>query len=484
MNIISKLNSIVKLHFQDDFLENRYQKNYLDEHISQNVLAAKITIFIYIFYAPLTYLLILDEAPLLSYVVIFSLIMPLYLIYYHKSKFFLKHQNFMLYLSAVIAGSGPVLFYVFTQNDRAIFQIDVLIPLIAIFTMYGVGFSLALVSMLSILVIFIVLSIIFGLSGIDVFMAVYTMVVGGLVSAIAGYLIEKSKRRLFLSKLESDEFKYLIDNSHEFIAIYEIETHKYLYANSATLKKSNCTNEEILTKSISDIHPELSKDRVTQMFKELDSNEKTTDVLKLTDGNGEEYYSHTTLQYGFFKSKKVVINLSSDVTQRKYAELKIKEMAMRDSLTKLYNRYKLDEYILLQISSYKRYKKEFSFIICDIDYFKKINDTYGHLVGDDVLKSIASTIEKSVRESDIVARWGGEEFAILLPNTSLAEATKVTKKIHEAVISQEHEVVGTVYISCGVSAFREDDTQLSIFSRVDTALYEAKNSGRNRICIK
>jgi diguanylate cyclase (GGDEF)-like protein len=310
------------------------------------------------------------------------------------------------------------------------------------------------------------------------------MLIGGIIAAIAGYLIEKSKRKLFLSKLESDEFKYLIDNSHEFIAIYEIETHKYLYVNKAIVKRCNCTKELILKKSITDIHPELTKDIVSSMFESLEHNDKIEDVISLKDGNGKEYYSHTTLQYGHFKSKKVIIDFSNDVTEQKNAELKIEEMAKRDSLTQLYNRYKFDEYILSQISDYKGQKKSFSFVICDIDFFKKINDTYGHLVGDKVLKNIANVIQNCVRKSDVVARWGGEEFAILLPNTSLSEATKITTKIHKAVSTYVHEEVGNVYISCGVSTFEEGDTQSTIFNRVDTALYEAKNSGRNKICIK
>jgi len=484
LNLLSRLNGLVKISFNDINLEKKYQEKYLEEHASQNVLAAKIAILIYLFYAPLTYLLILDEALLLTIIVLFSITMPLFLIFYRKSRFFLEHENFLLYATAVVAGLGPVLFYAFTQNDREVFQVDVLIPIIAIFTMYGISFSLALLSMLSIIIIFLILSALLNLPVFDIFMAIYTMVIGGLVTGVAGYLIEKSQRKLFLSKLESDEFKSLIDSSHDLISIYDIKTHKYLYANQAVLKINNCTLDTILTKKVTQIHPELTTEIVKHMFQQLDEKEKMTDVIKLTKYNGEEYYIHTTLQYGFYKSKKVVISLSIDVTELKNAELQIKEMAIHDSLTNLYNRYKLDEYMLMQINHYKRYKENFSFIICDIDHFKKVNDTYGHSVGDEVLKSIAKKIQDSVRESDFVARWGGEEFAILLPNTVLNEAVEVTKKIHKAIDSMEHEKVGNVYISCGVSTFKEGDTQLSIFNRVDSALYEAKNNGRNQICAK
>ena len=484
MDLLSKLNKLVKLSFDDVNLEKNYQTDYLETHIFQNILAAKIAVAIHAVYAPLTYLIILDESLLLACVALFSVSMPLYLIFNRTSRFFLNNQNFMLYLTAVVAGLGPVLFYIFTQNDRAIFQVDVLIPLIGIFAMYGIGFSLAFVSMLTIMVIFLLVAFFIGVPFVDIFMAMYTMLVGGIVSATSGYLIEKSKRKLFISKLKSDEFKYLIDNSLDLIAMYDINTYKYLYANEAALKINNCTLENILTKTVTDVHPELTPDIVHNMFKELDETEKMTDVIKLKKYNGETYYVHVTLQYGYYKSQKVVINLASDVTELKRAELKIKEMAERDSLTKLYNRHKLDEFSTMLASQYARYKENFSFIVCDIDYFKKINDTYGHSQGDEVLKKIANIIQSTTRESDMVARWGGEEFAILLPNTKLEEATKVAQKINTNVSAATYENVGNVYISCGVSMFRENDTQLTLFNRVDSALYEAKNNGRNQICTK
>jgi len=484
VNFLSWLNQAVLLSFNDENLELKYQNSYLEEHIPQNILAAKIAIVIYIFYAPLTYLLILNEAMLLTYVFVFATSMPLFLIFMRKKRFFLKHQNLLLYLSAVVAGLGPVLFYVFTDNNRAVFQVDVLIPLIAIFTMYGVGFVLALLSVLSIVMIFLFSALSLSLPLLDIFMALYTMVIGGVITAIAGYMIEKSKRKLFLSKLKSDEFKYLIDNSHDMIAIYDIDSYKFLYANKTILESNNYTSKTILTKTITEVHPEITEDMIAHLFEKLDTKGQVKEVIRLKKTNGDYYYVHTMLQYGFYESKKVVINLSSDVTELKHAELKIKEMAEKDPLTGLYNRNKLDEFSSMLINQFARYKKSFSLIVCDVDYFKDVNDTYGHLEGDKVLKKIAKIIQNCVRESDAVARWGGEEFAILLSNTSLNEGIEVAKKINLAVASYNFGKVGHVYISCGVSMFVEGDTQLTLFNRVDSALYEAKNNGRNQISVK
>jgi len=484
MNLLVRLNKTFRLSFNDSTLESKYQSNYLKEHLMQNILAAKIAIIIYILYIPLSYSFIYDELLLIIFTTLISISMPLYLSLSDKSKLIAQNYNFVLYLTAVCVGLGPTLFYVLTEHNREMFQVDFLIPIIGVFTMFGIGFSIALLSFFTVVIIFLTFSFILNLPLFDIHLALYSMMVGAVVSSISGYLIEKSKRKLFLSKLESDAFKYLIDSSHEFIAIYDIKTHRYLYANQAVLKINDCTLEAILTKKVTDIHTELQSDFIAGMFSELDKNKKISHILKLTDHKGEVYYTQTTLQYAFYKFQKVIINFSNDVTELKLAEFKIQELAERDSLTNLYNRYKMDELFTIFESQFRRYKKGFSLIICDIDYFKNINDTYGHIVGDQVLKKIATILQSNIRESDIIARWGGEEFAILLPNTNINEAETVAKKIYNAVRTENYEQVGNVYASYGVSSYLEEDEELTFFNRVDMALYEAKSNGRDQICLK
>ena len=123
-------------------------------------------------------------------------------------------------------------------------------------------------------------------------------------------------------------------------------------------------------------------------------------------------------------------------------------------------------------------------MMLDIDHFKKINDTYGHLAGDFVLKEIAKIIKDSIRKSDICGRFGGEEFVIVLPNTKLSGAMKLAERIRETIQNHTFDFNGkkiNVTVSIGITSVGVNDSYESLISRADEALYEAKEKGRNRI---
>lgn len=120
-------------------------------------------------------------------------------------------------------------------------------------------------------------------------------------------------------------------------------------------------------------------------------------------------------------------------------------------------------------------------IFFDIDHFKRVNDTYGHLAGDMVLKQLASLISLRIRNSDIFARWGGEEFILLLPDTSLNEAIGVAKVLKDAIAAEAFETVGKVTCSFGVAVLQDDQSHENLLKRSDEKLYEAKESGRDKI---
>ena len=170
----------------------------------------------------------------------------------------------------------------------------------------------------------------------------------------------------------------------------------------------------------------------------------------------------------------------TDITDISIKSKEFEYRASHDSLTRVYNRMKLNELFKHEISLAKRYKDSLSIIMLDIDHFKAVNDKYGHLVGDDVLVSLSEYISESLRESDIFARWGGEEFMIVLPHTSLEEAKLLAEKLCSSIFN-ELSFKELEHISCsfGVTDFKEDDTQDEIFKRVDDALYKAKERGRN-----
>ncbi|MEA3553943.1 MAG: GGDEF domain-containing protein, partial [Campylobacterota bacterium] len=152
-----------------------------------------------------------------------------------------------------------------------------------------------------------------------------------------------------------------------------------------------------------------------------------------------------------------------------------------DGLTQVYNRNKFDELFELEIKNTKRYKTPLCVAIIDIDKFKNFNDTYGHLIGDEVLITMAQTVKTHVRETDTFARWGGEEFVILLKNTNVKNAKIVSEHIKDRIEENNHKTAGKITASFGLTQYIENDTIESIFKRCDDALYIAKENGRNRV---
>ncbi len=122
-----------------------------------------------------------------------------------------------------------------------------------------------------------------------------------------------------------------------------------------------------------------------------------------------------------------------------------------------------------------------SLVFFDIDHFKKVNDVFGHLAGDEVLRHIAHLVKSSLRKSDLIARWGGEEFIILLPNTGLDVAIRLAQNIRKIVAIEKFEDVGYLTCSFGVTQLGEDEEEDSVLRRIDTLLYQAKENGRNTV---
>jgi len=159
------------------------------------------------------------------------------------------------------------------------------------------------------------------------------------------------------------------------------------------------------------------------------------------------------------------------------------DIATLDEKTGLYNNRFFQTELDMEIEKAQRGNQKLSLMIIDIDYFKKINDTYGHVKADDLLKQLAKVILKQIRRSDIAARFGGEEFFILLPETSLDKAKKLAlrlqKAIHNNSILNRHKVA----VSGGITQFKLKDTKKKLKQRVDKALYQAKNTGRNKFVV-
>ncbi|WP_417518360.1 diguanylate cyclase [Marinobacter sp.] len=158
-----------------------------------------------------------------------------------------------------------------------------------------------------------------------------------------------------------------------------------------------------------------------------------------------------------------------------------KQQSITDALTGIYNRLKLDEDLSYAIKRSKRTEKQFSVILLDIDHFKLVNDRFGHLVGDELLKAFSSLLVGSVRESDIVGRWGGEEFLIICPDTDLAGCKQLAEQLRKRISEHKFPEKRLLTASSGIAAHQHDEKADTLIARVDKALYRAKKHGRNRV---
>jgi len=154
-----------------------------------------------------------------------------------------------------------------------------------------------------------------------------------------------------------------------------------------------------------------------------------------------------------------------------------------DSLTGVANRRQLEHWIPLEIERAERYLTPLSLIMFDLDHFKNTNDTYGHLVGDQVLKASALLVQKNIRSFDLFGRWGGEEFIILLPQTNLAVAQIVAEKIRVELGGFIHEKAGQVTASFGVTQYYSGANMAELIKEADNSMYAAKRAGRNRVIV-
>ncbi len=161
--------------------------------------------------------------------------------------------------------------------------------------------------------------------------------------------------------------------------------------------------------------------------------------------------------------------------------IKYKELASRDHLTNLYNRHKFLNLFQSSYNTMVERENDMSLIIVDIDHFKNVNDTYGHNIGDTVIVKVSKLLIEKLRDIDMVCRWGGEEFVILLPAVNIDNAVLVAEKLRSSIEEMEIESVGKITASFGVSCVYEDDDVSSVVNRADTALYSAKELGRNRV---
>jgi two-component system, cell cycle response regulator len=167
--------------------------------------------------------------------------------------------------------------------------------------------------------------------------------------------------------------------------------------------------------------------------------------------------------------------------QLKEANERLARQATTDALTGIANRAKFNEALGVEFSRVRRYGFPLTVVLFDIDHFKRVNDTFGHTIGDVVLKELAQRVSTGLRQEDMVARWGGEEFVVLLSHADLENGAVVAERLRNKVALDPFTTAGPVTCSFGVAQFQTEDDGKTLLERADKALYRAKENGRNRV---
>jgi diguanylate cyclase (GGDEF)-like protein len=200
-----------------------------------------------------------------------------------------------------------------------------------------------------------------------------------------------------------------------------------------------------------------------------------------------EYYFQikvSKLKASIMSRSEEYLLLFTNITELEKEKLRVKKESEIDPLTKAYNRVKLNQILSSIFFNSKKYNHCVTLMLFDIDHFKRINDNFGHNVGDSVLRELSGLVRGFLRKEDIFARWGGEEFVVLLEHCSLQDTTKLASRLRLEIEKYHFDVVENVTCSFGVTQFTQGDTQSLFFERVDEALYEAKENGRNKVVTK
>lgn len=290
--------------------------------------------------------------------------------------------------------------------------------------------------------------------------------------------LEIAKQNIEKQNIEMSNYLNIIDN-------YVITSTTDLSGTITNVSKAFCDitgydAHELIGKKHNVIrHPDMSSELYKDLWETIQSGKIWQGEIKNLKKDGSFYWVESTVSPIFEDGNMIAYtSVRQDITNKKLVE----EISITDQLTSLYNRRKIEDVFVEQIQRAQRYNETFCVVILDVDHFKSVNDNYGHDVGDMTLIDIAKVLKLSVRNTDIIGRWGGEEFIIITINTALEETLTLCEKIRENIQNHKFKDIGQKTASFGVSMFKQLDTQNSLIKRADEALYDAKAAGRN--CVK
>lgn len=224
-------------------------------------------------------------------------------------------------------------------------------------------------------------------------------------------------------------------------------------------------------------HPDTPAETHEEIWRTILQGKTWHGEIKDKNKDGNSFWLNHVITPDFDENGKILgfTSISHDITDKK----EIERLSVTDTLTGLNNRRRLDDLFSHEFDRFNRYERQFAMILLDIDHFKQVNDKFGHKVGDRVLIEMGEILALNVRKNDLLGRWGGEEFLLICPETSIDGAIKLADKIRKIIEETDFTEVGSVTASFGVTASIKDDSDEDMFIRADNALYTAKRDGRN-----
>lgn len=305
------------------------------------------------------------------------------------------------------------------------------------------------------------------------------------LSFIMAIFVSKTPRilqeKLLKANMKLSEFALIIDK-YVITATTKIDS-TIVEVSKAFEQLSGYSKDELIGKKMSIIvNPKRDKTIIKDLWKTILDKQIWEGEIQNKTKDGKYYWLNQHIIPKINTNNDSIeqfISIGVDITAKKELE----KFASIDKLTGIYNRRMLDSFLQKEIEVSKRHKDNLSLIIIDIDFFKLVNDTYGHLVGDNVLKQLSKIISQNIRISDIFGRYGGEEFLIICTKTSENNAFILAEKLRKEIENFKFDRVGYKTISLGISSLTNNDDIELLFKKADEALYKAKNSGRNKTVI-
>jgi diguanylate cyclase (GGDEF)-like protein/PAS domain S-box-containing protein len=304
------------------------------------------------------------------------------------------------------------------------------------------------------------------------------------LSALSVILFLVLYRYIIIDKYSKNLQKNInIIDEHVLIS-YSDKNGKITDVSEALCRLTGYQKEELIGKTHKVFkHPDTPKEVFTELWNTITKGETFKGEIKNQTKDGTEYWIDATITPHINNNGDVegYTAIRQDITDKKYAQ----ELSITDKLTQTYNRLHLENIFAQETHKAKRYGDTFSIIIMDIDFFKPINDNYGHDIGDQVLIDVVQVLKSKIRDIDVLGRWGGEEFLIICTKTNIDQAYTVAEKLRVAIEEYEFDVIGKITGSFGVSEYKQSDSNSDVaVKRADDALYTSKDAGRNLVTSK